>query len=250
MTSNLRKWGISSIPNVRQIRIISWRQAHKKTMRGLDRLQQKLCNQRLPINVRAHIFKTAMLPACYITRNMVYNETWWKEIRGGKERSGKKNVWRHLDRSVKQRRTATWSWSKGRIVRNLRGKMRWTGYVARKSNNGWTYRLTDWVVTESTRSEGSKLGGRTTYKTVWPRWKQEAQMGANGTRDMSADPWRTDRSWNDEVVRWVCIITFAMQRENKAIFHNKRDYANYISTSCDSAVSSIDLNMIRNLREE
>ena len=87
--------------------------------------------------------------------------------------------------SLRDRKRASWVREKAKVkdimVANKEQKWRWAGHVARRRDNRWSKRLTDWTPREGKRD------GRRLYR----RWRDEIEKTAGATWQQLAKSWES-----------------------------------------------------------
>ena len=137
-----------------------------------------LTDQTLPMNIRASIFNSTVLPA------MLYACETWATTKSDEEKFAvtERAMERRICGVTLRDKISNEALRQRTGVRDVidemyAAKRRWAGHVARQQDNRWTSRLTDWLPRNCKRPLGRPRTrwDEPTVKLFGQRWKQKAQ---------------------------------------------------------------------------
>ena len=154
-----------------------WARRRKAAWIAFNQNRTVLTDEKLPMNIRANIFNTTVLPA------MLYAAETWSTTKSEEEKLAVTQ--RAMERrmcgvSIRDRISNKELRQRSGLRDVVNGmyeaKRRWAGHIVRMNDNRWTYRLTNWLPRDRKRPVGrpSNRWDRPMVKLFGQRWKQKA----------------------------------------------------------------------------
>ena len=154
-----------------------WTRRRQAAWIAFNKNRTVLTDANLPMEIRANLFNTTVLPA------MLYASETWSTTKSEEEKLAVTQ--RAMERrmcgvSVKDKISNKELRQRSGLRDVVDGiylsKRRWAGHIARLNDNRWTYRLTNWIPRDHRRPQGrprNRWDGPM-VKLFGQRWKQKA----------------------------------------------------------------------------